>query len=299
MACVDIIIPTYNRAAVLPETLKSVQAQTFCDWRCFIAEDGKTPETLAAVTPFLEDCRFTFLPGAHAGFPAAPRNRAIRQGEAALIAFLDDDDMWLPEKLEKQVAFMAQHPTCVLLGSNAYHWNGETPVNAALPLYVQPPPAGEIPFEELAGNNVIINSTAVVRRTVLARSGLLNEKAALTFGEEFELWLRIAPLGEVWVMDQALAAYRDSSQTGIRAGLTLQQLHKKLALVYVSALRGDGTTPSPLTYPENKKKASLCRTMADTYRCQAGSFLCWRRLYFRIAAEVKNVLLKLHWTVKA
>ncbi len=63
MALVDIIVPTYNRAEVLPETLKSVQQQTFSDWRCFIAEDGETPETLAAVAPFLKDGRFVYLPG--------------------------------------------------------------------------------------------------------------------------------------------------------------------------------------------------------------------------------------------
>ena len=110
MALVDIIVPTYNRAEVLPKTLKSVQQQTFFDWRCFIAEDGETPETLAAVAPFLKDDRFVYLPGMHAGTPAAPRNRAIRQGSAPLIAFLDDDDLWLPEKLETQLSFMDQHP---------------------------------------------------------------------------------------------------------------------------------------------------------------------------------------------
>ena len=81
MALVDIIVPTYNRAEVLPETLKSVQQQTFSDWRCFIAEDGETPETLAAVAPFLKDSRFMYLPGMHAGTPAAPRNRAIQAGQ--------------------------------------------------------------------------------------------------------------------------------------------------------------------------------------------------------------------------
>jgi glycosyltransferase involved in cell wall biosynthesis len=259
MARVDIIIPTYNRATVLPETLKSVQAQTFTDWRCFIAEDGETAATREAVAPFLQDDRFTYLPGQHAGLPAAPRNRAIRQGRAPFIAFLDDDDLWLPEKLETQMHFMEQRPVCVLLGSDAYHWNGKTAIDSGLPRYRQPPFAGKAPFESLVAINLIINSTAVVRRSVLSRSGLFNEAAALASCEEYELWLRIAPLGEVWISDKVLAAYRDAPQSSIRAGISEQTIHQKLSCVYDAAVRGDGTVPSPLTYPENKQLAFLCR----------------------------------------
>jgi len=94
---VDIIIPTYNRRDLLLEALKSVQDQTFSNWRCWIAEDGETKETLDTIKPFLEDGRFKYLPGKHAGFPAIPRNRAIRKGNAKYVSFLDDDDLWLPK----------------------------------------------------------------------------------------------------------------------------------------------------------------------------------------------------------
>ena len=259
MALVDIIIPTYNRATVLPETLKSVQAQTFSDWRCFIAEDGETPETLAAVEPFLEDSRFIYLPGSHAGFPAAPRNRAIRQGEAPFIAFLDDDDLWLPEKLAAQLQFMEQHPACVLLGANAYRWNGTATMENSLPLFSRTTHARNITFEALLTDNSIINSTAVIRRSVLSRSGMLNEAPELAAGEDYELWVRIAPLGEIWALDKVLAAYRDAPHASIREGLTLPVLYKKLVFIFSAALRGSETTRSPLTYPENRHLARLCR----------------------------------------
>jgi L-malate glycosyltransferase len=259
MALVDIIIPTCNRASVLPETLKSVQAQTFSDWRCFIAEDGETPETLSAVAPFLEDGRFTYLSGAHAGCPAAPRNRAIRQGAAPFIAFLDDDDLWLPEKLAAQMHFMEQHPACVLLAANAYRWSGTGSADMSTPFFPQNPPAGKIPFETLVACNIIINSTAVIRRPVLSRSGPLNEAPRLALCEDYELWLRMAALGEVWVMEQALAVYRDTPQASIREGLTPYVYYKKLALVFSAALRGSPEVRSPLAYPENKQLAALCR----------------------------------------
>jgi len=120
---IDIIITTCNRPAFLKEALESVAAQTYSRWTCWIVEDGETEETFEAVKPFLKDDRFKYLPGEHVGFPAAPRNRGIRMGNAEYVAILDDD-LWLPEKLEKQVEFLGIHPDCVLLGCNAFRWPG-------------------------------------------------------------------------------------------------------------------------------------------------------------------------------
>ena len=293
MARVDIIIPTYNRATVLPETLKSVQAQTFSDWRCFIAEDGETAETMAAVEPFLRDGRFIYLPGKHTGKPAAPRNRAIRSGDAPFVAFLDDDDLWLPEKLEHQIRFMEQHPNCILLGSNAYIWNGAAPRDGDLPLFFSSPVSGIISVEALAETDFIINCTAIVRRTVFSQAGLLNEAVALASVEDYEFWLRIAPLGEVWVQDKPLAIYRDTPRASVRAGLTMPVTYKKLAAVFDAALRGNGTIPSPLAREGNRRRVYLFRNKRDFYRYHAGSFLGWRHAYFRIAAEFRNLFLKI------
>jgi glycosyltransferase involved in cell wall biosynthesis len=259
MALVDIIVPTYNRAEVLPETLKSIQQQTFSDWHCFIAEDGATQETQAAVSHFFEDDRFTYLPGIHAGTPAAPRNRAIRKGSSPFIAFLDDDDLWLPEKLEIQLSFLTQHPACALLGANAYRWNGKNPIHNCKPFFLQPYPTRRITFGALVTDNTIINSTAIIRRSVLSRSGLLNEAIELASCEDYELWLRIAPLGEAWFLDKVVAVYRDMPHASIRVGLEPHSWSKKRMFVFTAALRGDKTTPSPLTYPENKMLAMLCR----------------------------------------
>ncbi len=293
MARVDIIIPTYNRATILPETLKSVQVQTFSDWRCFIAEDGETSATRAAVEPFLEDSRFVYLPGAHAGLPAAPRNRAIQKGSAQFVAFLDDDDLWLPEKLEEQIRFMEQHPNCILLGSNAYIWNGTASRNSDLPLFFSEPVSGSISVEALAETDFIINCTAVVRRTVFAQAGLLNEAAALASCEDYEFWLRIAPLGEVWVLDRALAIYRDAPQSSVRAGLTMPATYKKLAAVFDAALRGNGVIRSPLDRAGNMRRVYFYRNKRDFYRYKAGSFLDWRHAYFWFASEFRNLCLKI------
>ena len=293
MACVDIIIPTYNRATVLPETLKSVQAQTFSDWRCFIAEDGETAATRAAVAPFLQDDRFVYLPGQHAGKPAVPRNRAIRCGDAPFVAFLDDDDLWLPEKLEHQMSFMEQHPQCVLLSSNAYIWNGTGPRGSSLPLYFPTPIASVISVEALAEKDFIINCAAVMRRSVFSQAGLLNEAAEVASCEDYEFWMRIAPLGEVRYQDKPLAIYRDTPQEGVRAGLSPQATYKKMACVYEAVLRSYGAMHNPLDCQANRRRIYLLRNKRDFYLYHAGSFLNWRHAYFRIAAEFRNLCLKI------
>jgi len=268
MAMVDIVIPTYKRAILLPETLSSVQQQTFADWRCFVAEDGQTVETGAAVAPFLKDSRFLYLPDRHCGTPAGPRNRAIRRGSAPFIAFLDDDDLWLPEKLHVQLQFMEQHPGCVLLGANAYRWNGKRPTTIGSSLFFNKPPAGKIGFETLAAFNLIINSTALIRRAVLSLSGLLNEDLRLASCEDYELWLRIATLGEVWFQDRVLAIYRDVPKESIRKELTPHVYTQRLARVYATALQGSRETPSPLYRPENKAFAAVCRRRYAQLRLQ-------------------------------
>ena len=109
---VDVIVPTYKRYEILRETLAAVQDQTYSNFICWISEDGETGETQEAVRPFLTDRRFIYLSGPHAGSPASPRNRAMKKGESPFIAFLDDDDLWLPDKLATQVAFMQEHQDC-------------------------------------------------------------------------------------------------------------------------------------------------------------------------------------------
>jgi glycosyltransferase involved in cell wall biosynthesis len=253
---IDIIIPTYNRAKLLAETLKSVQSQTFHQWRCWIAEDGETRETLEAVTPFLKDDRFRYLTGDHAGRPAYPRNRAIFHGSADYIAFLDDDDIWLPDKLKRQVEFMERHPGCVLLGCNAYRWSGSEDWDISTPLYFQKQKFfGPIPYELFVQENYIILSSAMIRRVALERSGIFNE--SLLISEDYELWLRIGALGEIWNISDPLLLYRDAGPTYYHK-YNRQENYRARANILSSALKGVKNIPSPLSYPENKNYATAC-----------------------------------------
>lgn len=281
---VDIIVPTYNRHDILPETLKSVRDQTFSNWQCWIAEDGETKETLDAIKPFLEDDRFKYLSGKHAGFPAAPRNRAIRKGNAKYVALLDDDDLWLPEKLEKQVEFLDGHPNCVLLGCNAFYWSG-TGSWKEYPLYFKKNMLGKIRYKELLCKNYIVHSSVMLQRTALEQAGLYNEVLNPPIGEDYELWLRVGVLGEIWVLAEPYTVYRETPQT-YYSKLNRSQNYQAAANVFEAALKGVGDIPSPLSYPENAHLAAACRCERDFYFAKP-RFL--GRFRHKLTKKIKNV----------
>jgi len=262
---VDIIIPTYNRVSFLTETLKSVQDQTYKDWFCWIAEDGESPETRDAVRPFLTDNRFIHLPGSHVGYPAAPRNRAIRQGSAPFVAFLDDDDLWLPEKLAQQVEFLEHNKECVLIGTNAFRWDGIGPKEEA-PVYHRKISFGLIPYETLVQENVFIISSVLTKRENLIKAGLFNENLTPPVGEDYELWLRLGALGETWMLEHPLLIYRETASTYYAKKMTRKAKYQIRADIYSAALQGMPDFPSPLATPGKNHYAELCRIERDFYR---------------------------------
>ena len=282
---VDIIIVTYNRSVILPETLKSVQDQSFTNWQCWIAEDGETKETLAAINPFLKDNRFIYLPGEHAGFPSTPRNRAIREGNAKYVAILDDDDLWLPEKLECQVEFFKSHPSCLVLGCNAFRWEG-TGKRDNLPLYFNKAKTKKISYKALLRQNVIIHSSAILQRNALEQAGLYNEALNPPIGEDYELWLRMGVLGEIWTLAEPYLVYRETPQT-YYSKLNRSENYKAAANVFESVLKGDGNIPSPLSYPENAHLAAACRRERDFYLA-GPRFL--GRFRHEFASAIKTIL---------
>lgn len=260
---VDIIIATYNRKNFLLKALKSVQKQSFSNWQCWISEDGETQDMLEIVKPFLKDDRFKYLQGIHSGFPATPRNRAIRKGTGKYVAILDDDDLWLPEKLERQVKFLENHPNCALLGCNAFRWKGTGTWNNN-PLYFKNYKEKKINYEAMFSQNYIVHSSAILRRTALEQAGLYNETLDPPIGEDYDLWLRVGALGEIWVLAEPCIVYRETPLT-YYTELNRSQKYKATANIFESALEGVGSIPSPLSYPENAHLAAACRRERDFY----------------------------------
>ncbi|MBI3418634.1 MAG: glycosyltransferase [Proteobacteria bacterium] len=106
---VSIILPSWNRAGLVTDAIRSVQAQRFADWELLLIDDGSTDTTAQVVAPFLSDARIRYIPQAHGGQCTA-RNQGLRLARGALIAYLDSDNLWYPNFLAGAVAAFAADP---------------------------------------------------------------------------------------------------------------------------------------------------------------------------------------------
>lgn len=107
---VSIVTPTYNCAKFIEKTIRSVQAQTYQNWEMIIVDDSSTDDTENVVRSFLErDSRIRYICNLTNSGAAITRNYALREARGRWIAFLDSDDLWMPEKLEKQIEFMLKN----------------------------------------------------------------------------------------------------------------------------------------------------------------------------------------------
>ena len=111
---VSIIMPSYNTGRFIKETIESVLAQSYPHWELIIVDDKSTDNTDDAVSEYLGDARIHYLKNEVNSGAAVSRNRALREAKGKWIAFLDSDDLWEPEKLEKQIRFMKD---------NGYHFS--------------------------------------------------------------------------------------------------------------------------------------------------------------------------------
>lgn len=105
---VSIIMPSYNTADYITDSIRSIQAQTHKDWELIIVDDCSTDNSMEVIRSFNEP-RIKLLKNEKNSGAAVSRNYALREARGKWIAFLDSDDTWVPEKLEKQIKFMKEH----------------------------------------------------------------------------------------------------------------------------------------------------------------------------------------------
>ncbi|MBR2731802.1 MAG: glycosyltransferase family 2 protein [Clostridia bacterium] len=106
---VSIVMPSWNTARFIAESIQSVLDQTYRNWELLIVDDCSTDQTNDVVRPFLQDARIRYFKNDKNCGAALTRNRALREAQGEWIAFLDSDDLWAPEKLEKQLRFMREN----------------------------------------------------------------------------------------------------------------------------------------------------------------------------------------------
>jgi glycosyltransferase involved in cell wall biosynthesis len=195
---VDVIVPCYNVEHCVRRALDSVLRQTHQDFCIYAVDDGSTDNTVRVLETYAPRC--IVMSQAHAG-PAAARNRAIRESVSPFVAFIDADDEWLPDKLERQLALLRRDESLGMVCSHCLISNaGSTEGRHTVVDNV--PHNGRL-FKHLARNCFVFTPSVVVRRRCLQEIGLFHE--ALPVSEDFNLWLRIAARWEIAIVPAVFA----------------------------------------------------------------------------------------------
>ena len=188
---VSVLVTVYMQGRYVRKTLESVLAQTFSDWEMIVTDDCSPDNSLEEIRKVSDPRMRIVARPRNSGLANIPRNEMIRAARGKYLAFLDGDDLWLPEKLERQVRFMETHPeypfshvACMVMdaeGRDLYPRNwGNYPENGDC-------------FRELLRKTFICTSAAMVTRSLVEEVGLFSEDKALrNNGDDTEFFLRCA-----------------------------------------------------------------------------------------------------------
>lgn len=203
MPKVTVIIPAFNAEAYIGETLASVREQTLRDIEVLLIDDGSSDGTLREAERFVGTMDLKIIEQANAG-PAAARNVGIKRAASAYCAFIDCDDLMLPERLAAQAAALDADPDLGLAFTDLMTFNESGIVHRTRRAFSDP--CGGMVLERLLMDNFITTSTVMAPRQRLIEAGLFDESSRLS--EDFDLWLRIARRWPIAYVDQPLVKYR-------------------------------------------------------------------------------------------
>lgn len=198
MPTVSVIIHTYNNEKFIGETIESVLNQTYDDYEIIVVDDGSVDGTRDALLPYMQKIRYHYKEN---GGIASAKNACISLSKAVFIAFLDHDDLWVPDKLRIQMECFNKNPQIGLVYAKY------TSFRDGKELRTKPEKgySGWI-FKKLLAKSFIQTSTVVVKRECLNAVGPYDESFAL--GDEYDMFLRISEKFQCGFVDKGLTRYR-------------------------------------------------------------------------------------------
>lgn len=195
---VSIIMPSYNTASYIEESIKSILNQTYKEWELLIVDDCSTDNTEEIIKPYLHDKRIRFFKNENNSGAAISRNKALREARGKWIAFLDSDDLWMPDKLNKQISFME---------NNDYHFS-----------YTK--------YSEI-DNDGVKNGVCISGPHKITKTGMYNycwpgcltviydaeaigliQISDIKKNNDYAMWLKVCRKADCYLLDENLAFYR-------------------------------------------------------------------------------------------
>ena len=260
MPRVSVIIPTYNRAHFIVDAIESVLAQTFKNKEIVIVDDGSTDNTKEILSGLQDRVRYIYQENSG---PTCARNRGILASNAEYIAFLDSDDIWLPEKLEVQIARFKLKRELGLVYSDAYRFFSDKTTMEPETEFSRLKPHSGWTFEHLFRDNFVHTSTVVVRKRCLEKVGVFDEGGNFVPAEDYDLWLRIAARYQIDYINKPLIKYRDHS-ANISGKNMLDELPQVIA-VLEKILSWDPRLAESLGDFKNKRLSELHYWVGRSY----------------------------------
>lgn len=250
VATVSVIVPTYNAEKTILETIQSIQNQTFSDVEIVVINDGsrdRTVEILAAI----DDPRLKVFSYENGGLPVA-RNRGIDRATGHFLSFIDADDLWTPDKLERQLAALAQHPEA----GAAYSWTAYIDAESKFLYHGKSVPFEGNIYPQLLLECFIANgSNILVRRECIEAVGQFDPTLKST--EDWDFYLRLAAKYPFALVPQYQILYRRSSGS-MTAKVDVMEHYNLLV-----AERAFQAAPAELQYLKQQSLANVYLFMVE------------------------------------
>lgn len=205
ISMVSVVLPTYNRADRIGRTIQSILNQTYKYLEVIVVSDGSTDKTKEVVLG-IKDPRILFIEQENSGGAACPRNTGIRAAKGEYIAFCDDDDVWMPEKLEKQIRALEENPDCELCYTDMLRFD-ETGKEWTLEN-----DNGPCDLNSLMYVNTVPISSVFFRRKLIDEVGVFNESKSIGSSEDYEFLLRCAAKTKFYYINEYLLKYWSGDQ---------------------------------------------------------------------------------------
>lgn len=216
---VSIIMPSYNTGRFISETIESVLAQSYSDWELIIVDDCSTDDTDEMIGQYLTDERIRYIKNKNNSGAAVSRNRALREAKGKWIAFLDSDDLWEPDKLKKQIAFME---------NNGYHFSYTNYIE----IDEESAPNGKsVTGPKRITKHGMYNYCWMGCLTVMydAETVGLIQIEDIKKNNDYAMWLKVCKKANCFLLNETLARYRKRSGSISNHGyIKLIKWHYKL-----------------------------------------------------------------------
>ncbi len=201
---VSVIIPAWNAEKLIKETIESALNQTYPNIEIIVVDDGSTDDT-AEVVKSIKDPRITYHYQENTGLPACGRNKGAKLAKGEYLAFLDSDDIWLPQKIARQMKIMEENPNTALVSTNCWYIivDKKTSISAISKIK-----SGYLTNSTCFPKNAMINSTVLIKKNILDQIGGHNESPAMRASEDYDLFSRIFLKYPCYFLNEYLAYYR-------------------------------------------------------------------------------------------